>query len=248
MTGRSKYRWPLLISVPALVLGGLPTSWRRLPASDPGDFSSESVAEIDRRRVQLFLRDGGPEFQLVALAVALVAVVTAGRDVDGDVSGTVGGGAMHGTATVPLIAGPLGGLEGEQVEDLFHGDFAAELAGAFQRLEGLAQTLVLDAQQVAESGPREHRAVSQERQQLLREAGGLAIVGFGDDFQMGRLGVSCHQFQIHGRRSGGGPVFAGQGRPGPVPAGVRRTCPGRRPDGLASVRGALGSPRNGSTG
>jgi len=126
VTGRSKYRWPLLISVPALVLGGLPTSWRRLPASDPGDFSSESVAEIDHRRVQLFLRDGGPEFQLVALAVALVAVVTAGRDVDGEVSGTVGGGAMHGTATVPLIAGPLGGLEGEQVEDLFHGDFAAE--------------------------------------------------------------------------------------------------------------------------
>ena len=184
-----EYRWPLLISVPALVLGGLPTSWRRLPASDPGDFSSESVAEIDHRRVQLFLRDGGPEFQLVALAVALVAVVTAGRDVDGEVSGTVGGGAMHGTATVPLIAGPLGGLEGEQVEDLFHGDFAAE-------------------------------AVEVD---------------------------SGHVFPL-GVREGGGPVFAGQGRPGPVPAGVRRTCPGRRPDGLASVRGALGSPRNGSTG
>ena len=83
-------------------------------------------------------------------------------------------------------------------------------AGLLQGLQGLAQTLVLDAQQIAEPGTRQHRAVGQERQDLLREAGGLVVVGFGDDFQMGRLGVGRHQFQVHRRRSGCGPVFAGQ--------------------------------------
>ena len=107
MAWGAKYRWPLLISVPVLGCGGIGScGWcrRALPASNPGDFSSERVAEIDHRGVQLLLRDGGPQFQLVALAVALVAVVAAGRHVDREVPGTVGGGIMQGTASVPLLA------------------------------------------------------------------------------------------------------------------------------------------------
>src|SRR3972149_1845149 len=47
---------------------------------------------------------------------------------------------------------------------------ATEAAGPLQRLQGLAQTLILDGQRVAEVGPREHGALGHQREHLLREA------------------------------------------------------------------------------
>jgi hypothetical protein len=83
-----------------------------LPASDPGDVSAKGVAEFDHGGVQLGLGEGGPEFQLVALAAAFVAAVAPLGDVDGEVSGTSGGGAVQGASSVPLVAGTAEGLTG----------------------------------------------------------------------------------------------------------------------------------------
>jgi len=74
MTGNSKYRWPLLISVPVAFEGRICVSryQRRIQGiSRPG------VAEIDHSWMHFPLGEGGPQLQLVALAVTLVAMVAA---------------------------------------------------------------------------------------------------------------------------------------------------------------------------
>ena len=77
---------------------------RSSPAPNPGDVSTEGAAEVDRSRLQTQLGDRGPEFKLVALAVALVATVAVDRYVDGEVPGAAGCGRVQGTGSVPLIA------------------------------------------------------------------------------------------------------------------------------------------------
>ena len=72
------------------------------------------------------LGERGPEFQLVALAAALVATVATLDHVYGEVAGTAGRGAVQGTISVPLIARPLGRLEAKQPKDFLHGDVAAK--------------------------------------------------------------------------------------------------------------------------
>ena len=67
---------------------------------------------------------------------------------------------------------------------------AAEAAGPLQRLQGLAQTLILNGQYVAELGPREHDAAGQQRENLLREAALWLVVDTGHHLQMGRVGSS----------------------------------------------------------
>ena len=76
--------------------------------------------------MERLLGEGGPEFQVVASAAAFVAAVTPLGDVDGEVAGPAGGGVVQGTGSVPLVAGALGGLEAEQVQDLLHADFPAK--------------------------------------------------------------------------------------------------------------------------
>ena len=83
------------------------------PASDPGDFAAELVAEVDCGSVRGLPGEGGPEFELVALAVALVATVAAEGYVDGEVPGAAGCGRVQGTGAVPLIAGSLRWFEVE---------------------------------------------------------------------------------------------------------------------------------------
>jgi hypothetical protein len=97
----------------------------RSPAVNPGDFSPERVAETDRGRMQWLLEHCGPQFQLVASAAALVAVVTAQGDVHGEGAAACRRRSMHGTGSVPLVAPSLRGLEAEQVQDFAHRDLAA---------------------------------------------------------------------------------------------------------------------------
>ena len=53
---------------------------------DPGDFDLKSFAEIDRGLMERLLCGCGPEFELVTVAAALVAVVTAPCYVYGEYS------------------------------------------------------------------------------------------------------------------------------------------------------------------
>jgi hypothetical protein len=84
------------------------------------------VAEVDHRGVQRLLDVGGPQFQLVAVSATLVAAVATAGHVYGEVAGSVGRGTVQGTPAVPLVAGCLARLEADQVQDVFHGDLAAQ--------------------------------------------------------------------------------------------------------------------------
>ena len=100
---------------------------RLLPAMYPGDFHAQCVTEIDRRLIEGQLGSSRPQLELIALAVAAMATVTADRHVHGEASGTRGRGFVQRTTSVPLVACSLAGLEAEQVEYLLHRDLLAKL-------------------------------------------------------------------------------------------------------------------------
>ncbi len=52
-----------------------------LPAFDPGNFTAKDTTKIQCGLVNGQVVYGGPEFQLVSFAMALVAVVSSGSDV-----------------------------------------------------------------------------------------------------------------------------------------------------------------------
>jgi hypothetical protein len=91
----AEYRWPLLFSVPVVVwvlCWRNPANW--CPALNPGDVSSQRVAERDHRGVEWLPGEGDPQFQLVAAAATLVAAVATAGHVHGEVAGPVGVGTM----------------------------------------------------------------------------------------------------------------------------------------------------------
>jgi len=49
--------------------------WFTSPSRDPGDFMAQDAAKVDGRFVQRELVDRCPEFQLIAVTAALVAIV-----------------------------------------------------------------------------------------------------------------------------------------------------------------------------
>ncbi len=87
---------------------------------------SESAAKIDGSRVNWKPGDGGPEFKVIALAVALVAVVPSGAQIHRERPAGSGGGSVHRARSVPLQSGSAGGLEAEQIQDLLHRDVSAQ--------------------------------------------------------------------------------------------------------------------------
>jgi len=92
----------------------------------PGDFLAQYATEIDGGLIQRQLRGGRPQFKLVALAMTLVAAIATDCHVHGEASAT-GPGFVQGTASVPLVACSLAGLEAEQVEYLLHRNLLAKL-------------------------------------------------------------------------------------------------------------------------
>jgi hypothetical protein len=92
----------------------------------PGDFHAQCATEIDRRLIEGQLGGSRPQLKLIALAVAAMATVTAGRHVYREASVTAGRRVVQGTTSVPLVARSLARLEAEQVEYLLHGDLRAK--------------------------------------------------------------------------------------------------------------------------
>src|SRR5262249_38663298 len=76
---------------------------------------------------------------------------------------------------------------------------AAEPAGALQRLQRLAQALVLDRQGLAELGACQRHARGQELEHALLEAAALPVLELGDDLQVGRLRIGRDQGQMDRR-------------------------------------------------
>src|SRR5271168_4160533 len=93
---------------------------------DPGNRSSEPLAEIDGSLMQGELCNSRPQFDGVTVAVAAMAVIAAERQIHGEVAFALCWSVMQGTAAIPLRAGARHGLEGEQVEYLRHRDLGTE--------------------------------------------------------------------------------------------------------------------------
>lgn len=55
-----------------------------LPAFDPRDFAADSITEVQGGLVDRQFVDRCPQFQLIAVTVTLVAVVSARSQVDGE--------------------------------------------------------------------------------------------------------------------------------------------------------------------
>lgn len=114
-----EYRWPLLCY-------GVVQLRETLPASYPGDFSIERLAEVDGSLMQRQLGCRGPELELVAKTVTLMATVAAFRNIhrEGETSATRA--TMQWTTSIPLVAASPCRLKVEQVQNLFHRDFRTE--------------------------------------------------------------------------------------------------------------------------
>ena len=88
---------------------------------------SQSVAKIDGGWVDWQLRDSGPEFDLIPVAVALMAVIPAGAQIHRERGAAGGSRSVHGTRSMPLVAGPAARYEAELIQDLLDRDLGAKL-------------------------------------------------------------------------------------------------------------------------
>ena len=113
--GVRSMQWPLLLLC------------FRLPAVKPRDVSADLPTKIDGRRTVAQLGVSGPELNLIALAVALMAIIDSHRDIDRKRRMSIRCGIVKGTTSVPLIASSTRRFETDQGEDLLHRDLTAKL-------------------------------------------------------------------------------------------------------------------------
>src|ERR1700722_11530569 len=76
---RHEYRWPPLWFVSRRVVTESDARQDPSPAPDPGHFATEPLAEVDGSLMQRQLASGGPEVELVAVAVTAMGIVATGR-------------------------------------------------------------------------------------------------------------------------------------------------------------------------
>src|SRR6516165_4873702 len=127
--GLSEYRWPLLCLVQCLESSpapcrapepGRPSS----PAPNPGNVVTETLAKIHRSFMQRQLLGRSPELELVTVAVAVMAIVAAHRQVHRERATSPRPGLMQRASSVPLLPRPIRGPEPEQAQDLLHRDLS----------------------------------------------------------------------------------------------------------------------------
>ena len=103
--------------------------WRELGCLrtfEPRDISAELLAELDGGWMEWHPGGLGPELELIAAAVAGVAVVAAAGEVCRERTWTLARGFVEWTWSVPLIGSAMRRFEAEQAQDLFHRHFGAQ--------------------------------------------------------------------------------------------------------------------------
>jgi hypothetical protein len=114
-----------LVEVPVPLLCSRLVGWWS-PAFDPGNVLAEGATEVDRGLVDGQSMDGGPQFQLVSVALAFVAVVPSGFEVDGERATAGRRRAVNGTGSMQLVSGLTGRHEAELVQYVFGADCGAQ--------------------------------------------------------------------------------------------------------------------------
>ena len=125
-----------------------------LPAFDPGDVSTEGATEVARGLVDRESMHGCPQLQLVSVALAFVAVLSSGLQVDGQRATASGCRAVNGTGSMQLISGLTRRHEAELVQYVLHRDFVA------QRIE-------VDARHASPRFSRAFSSVAPNREEAL---------------------------------------------------------------------------------
>ena len=99
----------------------------RLPAPDPRHFLTERRAEVDGCWMQRQALRSRPEFELVAVTVATMAVVSIQRNVHGEAWPLTRRTARQGAASVPLVAPTTVRFKAEKLEYLLDRNFGTQL-------------------------------------------------------------------------------------------------------------------------
>lgn len=94
-----------------------------LPSLDPGHVSPQRGTEVDGCWMQRQTGGRCPEFELVAVTAATMAVVAADCQIHREARLFARGAPRQRTASVPLITSVTGGFEVEQLEYLLDTDF-----------------------------------------------------------------------------------------------------------------------------
>jgi len=117
------YRWPLLSTVFGAATSTRPRRWTSL---NPEHFSPQRGAEVDRRGIELQASGGCPEFELVAVMAATMAVVPAQGHIDREGRTARRKTSRQGAGPVPLIASAAAGFEAQQFQHLPHRNFRTQ--------------------------------------------------------------------------------------------------------------------------
>jgi hypothetical protein len=123
--GFPNYRWPLLLfvcrgdDVPVLMAVG------SSPTPNPGNIAAKALAKIHGGAMHGQLCDGGPQLELVTVAVAAMAIIAVDRHVHRQRATMPRPALRQRTTSVPLRPRPIRGPEAKQVQDLLHGNLGA---------------------------------------------------------------------------------------------------------------------------
>ena len=93
---------------------------------NPGDFVAEGAAKVNGGFIHGELVDHCPEFQLISVTLALVAVISSAVQVHRKRSTAAGRRTVDRARSVQLVSGSTRWLEAKLVQYLFHPDLSAE--------------------------------------------------------------------------------------------------------------------------
>jgi hypothetical protein len=125
--------------------------------------TAQGGAQVDGRWIEGQATERRPQFDLVAIRVATMAVVPSRRHVHREARRAIGGAVSQRTTPVPLVTTAAGGLEAEQLEGLLHCDLGTYRVKIRTRHEGVSPDPPVIRRSKTEEGPFRSHDLYRER-------------------------------------------------------------------------------------